>query len=490
MAYTLTSSAGSVDEGSNVTINVYTVGLPNGTLLPFSIYGTGIDLNDFDGLSSLDGTFRIVDNRGSVTLYPKRDRKTELNETFTLRLTSTGNDESINITINDTSKTTGVVAKFYVTSPASVVKEGDIARFDITALNLTTGTVVPYRILGISQSDLTGDAQTTGYLTFTSNVSANETYANVTLPIFEDFIQEGPESIVLLLEPDFPYTLELASTITIQDTSVSREPVYNITANKTTLLEGDTITFTLSTQNIPDGTIVPWQIQPFPVTNDTLTVSDFSGIESFFGTFPALSSNVASVTFSTRDDFLFEQTEQFYLLVPNTFATSQVIRILDSGNTFITSDDTFTGNIIVKSLDAAVLRANLGSLATGVSYWQDTTGLLSENMVLQGKTPFATEESLALYQPFSYVIRSKISIEKWRDSVKPLLHPAGMVIFGEINNETTPSEVLSLEVKSTEDTVLGLVDFLTVDDTEVNAGNTVYAGANLTVDSLSLSFNL
>ena len=111
-------------------------------------------------------------------------------------------------------------------------------------------------------------------------------------------------------------------------------------------------------------------------------------------------------------------------------------------------------------------------------------------MVLQGKAPYATSESLALYHPFSYVIRSKISIENWRNSIKSLLHPAGMTIFGEINNETAPSEVLSLEVKSTEDTVLGLVDFLTVDDTEVNAGNTVYAGANLTVDSLSLSFNL
>lgn len=490
MAYTLTSSAGSVDEGSNVTISVYTVGLVNGTLLPYSIYGTGIDVSDFDGLSSLSGNFRIVDNRASITLYPKRDRKTELNEVFTLRLTSTGNDESISITINDTSKTTNVVAKFYVSSAASVVKEGDIARFDVTALNLTSGTVVPYKILGISQSDLTGDAQTTGYLTFVSNVAVNETYANVTLPIFEDFVQEGFESIVLLLEPDFPYTLELASTITVLDTSVSTEPTYNITANKTTITEGQNITFTLTTTNVPDGTVIPWQIQPYPITNDTLTYQDFDNIESFFGVFPALSGNVATVTLSSRDDFIFEQTEQFYLLVPNTLVTSQIIRILDSGNSFITSDNIFSGNIIVRSRESAVLRANLGSLYSGVSYWEDTTGMLSEDMVLQGKTPFATSESLAFYHPFSYVIRSKISIEKWRDTVKPLLHPAGMTIFGEINNETTPTEVLSLEVKSTEDTVIGLIDFLTVDDTEVNAGNTIYAGSNLTVDSLSLSFNL
>lgn len=487
MAYTLTSSAKSVDEGSSVTINVYTVGLANGTLLPYSIYGTGIDVNDFDGLRSLDGNFRIVDNKASVTLYPKRDRKTELNEVFTLRLTSTGNDESIDITINDTSVTTGIVAKFYVTSTSSVVREGDIARFDITALNLTSGTVVPYKILGITQSDLTGDAQSTGYLTFVSNVTINETYANVTLPIFEDFIQEGFESIVLLLEPDFPYTLELASTITVLDTSVSVEPTYNISANKTTFKEGESITFTLSTTNVPDGTIVQWKLQPYPEMNDTLTLQDFDNLESFSGTFPPLSGGVATVTFSSRDDFIYEQTEQFYLIIPGTFVTSQVIRLLDSGNTFITSDGTFTGNIVVKCLDAAVLRANLGSLATGVSYWQDTTGLLSENMVLQGKTPFATEESLALYHPFSYVIRSKISMEKWKDSIKPLLHPAGMTLFSEINNETDPTEVLSLEVKTTENIIIRTIDSFTVDDTEVNAGNTTYAGENLTVDSLSLS---
>jgi hypothetical protein len=496
MAYTLTSSAASVNEGSNVTITVYTTGLPNGTLLPYSIFGTGITADDFDGLVSLNGNFRIGDNRSTLTLFIKRDRKTELNETFTLRLPSTGNNESINILINDTSRTTNVSAKFYVTSPSTVVNEGDIARFDVTAVGIASGTVVPYRILGISGEDLAGDAQTTGILTFVSNVAANETYANVTLPIFEDFFQEGPESIVLIIEPDFPYSLELASSITVRDTSREVDPVYNIIADKTSVLEGGNVTFTLFTKNVPVGAIIPWQIQQFPLTKDTLTLSDFKNLSSFSGNFPplvanlAISSNVASITFSTRDDFIFEQGEDFYLLIPNTLITSQIVRILDSGNTFITSNDPQTGNIIVKPLDSAILTANIGSLSTGTSYWQGTTGLLSEDNVLQGKTPFASEESLAFYHPFSYVIRSRIPIEKWRDSIKSLLHPAGLTIFGEINNETTPREVLSLQVSSVQDTTVSLTDFLTTDDTEINASNTVFAGSNITVDSITLGFNL
>jgi len=413
--YTLTTSASEINEGSEVTISVYTVGLPNGTLLPYTISGSGIDLDDFVGLTSLSGSFRITNNFGSVRLVLKNDLKTELDETLTLTLTS------------------GAV-------------EG-------------------------------------------------ETYANVSLSIYEDFITEGPESIVLLLEPSFPYTLQLSSTISIKDTTLNPGPTYSITANKNRVFENDTIVFTLVATNVPAGGIVPWQIAEFEPDTPEITVSDFSGITSLTGNFPPLveiSTGVFSsnITLSIRDDLVFEQSEYFYVFIPGTRIGSQVVEIIDSGNTLITSDATFSGNILVNFLDPAVLRANLGSLASGVSYWQDTTGLISENMVIQGKTPYATEDSLALYQPFSYVIRSKVSIEEWRDSIKALLHPAGMVIFGEINNETTTENLLSLEVKAVSDSTIRTQDSLTIDDTEVNASTTSIGGSNVTVDSLTFSFNL
>jgi hypothetical protein len=489
MAYILTKSSSSVDEGSNVTITVLTTGLPNGSTVPYSISGTGITLTDFDGRSALTGSFLITGNRGTVTLFPKRDSTTELSETFTLTLTSTGNNESIDVTINDTSKTTSL-GRFYVTSPTTVVSEGDTARFDIRATGISSGTVVPYLLLGISADDIIGGVSGTGLLTFLSGNVAGETYANVTLNINEDFLFEGPESIVLLIQPDFPYTLELASTITINDTSLTLAPRYQIVADKTTILEGDNVTFTLYVENIPAGGIVPWVIQPYGRTT-TLNIGDFRGLSNLSGFFPPLvantitGSNVASIVLSTRDDFVFEPSEFFYLTIPNTFTTSEVIKILDSGNTFITVDNTFTGNISVKILDSAILKANLGSVARSISYWEDTTGLLSENMVLQGKTPFAEEDTLALYHPFSYVIKSKISIEKWRDSIKSLLHPAGLTIFGEINNETSPLEMSNLAVKAVADTEILEQDFLTVDD-NINVASNTFNGFGVSAGSISL----
>ena len=70
MAYTLTSSSASVNEDSTVRITVYTTGLSNGTLVPYSISGTGINSADFVGSPLLTGNFVINSNQATITLNP------------------------------------------------------------------------------------------------------------------------------------------------------------------------------------------------------------------------------------------------------------------------------------------------------------------------------------------------------------------------------------------------------------------------------------
>jgi hypothetical protein len=375
---------------------------------------------------------------------------------------------------------TNPIVKLYITSPTPIVSEGQVARFDIRAENLNSGTVVPYQIFGIGKDDLINTAQITGNVTFVATGITNESNANVTLSIAEDFVTEGQESIFLLLQPTFPYSLEISSTVSIQDTSINVDPIYNISVDKTTVIEGESVTFTLTTYNVPAGSVIPWGI--VPVSGD-ITVSDFSNVTALTGYFPPTVSignaNVASFILTTRDDFIFEQTETFYLTVLNNVASSQNIRIIDSGNTLITADNTFTGNITIKFLDKARLAANIGSIDVGKSFWDGTTGLLSEDMVLQGKLPYGNEDTLAFYHPFSYVIRSTKSIEEWRDSIKTLLHPAGLTIFSEINNETLPNSVLSLSPKSVEDSTTGVIDIVSVSNDISSSSN------SFTVDSVT-----
>lgn len=478
MAYTLSLSATSINEGSTVTVILDTTGLPNGTLIPYAITGTNIDTADFKTGTLLTGNFRITNNQGRITLDAKNDLKTEFNEEVILTLTGTGDDEAIAFTIVDTSKTTITnPIDFTISSASSFIVEGGYATFYAKAANLTPGTAVAYRILGINSSDL-ASGSTSGILTFNSTGRPNETQANVTLGVVEDYVTEGSESIVLILQPDFPYSLRLTSTITVQDTSKSIAPLYSIDVDKTKIFEGESVTFTLTALNVADGTILPWTI--YPAKGD-ITIGDFEGLTSLSGEWPALVSNSASVTFTTRDDYLYEQTEGFFLSVPEK-VSSGIVEILDSGNTLLVSDDVYTGNITIEFLDIAVLGANIGGMATSKSYYKDASGQLSENMVLQGRNVFATEADPVYYQPFSYVIRSSKSIEEWGNAIKSMLHPAGLSFFSEINNETQPIDTKSVAAKVTSDLEIETFASVTV-DSAIKRGN-------LRVDSVSSFYNL
>jgi hypothetical protein len=184
---------------------------------------------------------------------------------------------------------------------------------------------------------------------------------------------------------------------------------------------------------------------------------------------------------------LFEQSEFFYILIPNRNTSSVPIEIIDSGNTYLASGATHTGNVILSFLDPAILRANIGGMAIAKSYWKDTSGQLSENMYLQGKTQYATENSVAFYQPFSYVIRSSKSIDEWGNSIRSVLHPAGLSVFSEINNETMTYNAQSLEVKVTNDTEIDTFSSITIDNPLLRASD---ASSDLTVDSVTSLFNL
>jgi hypothetical protein len=291
------------------------------------------------------------------------------------------------------------------------------------------------------------------------------------------------------MSPDFPYTLQVSGTISIQDTSITPPPNYYLSANKQKVVEGSNVIITLSTLNLPDNIVVPYKIIK---AQGDITLGDFDRLSSLEGYFPATSGNVAYVTLDVRDDYIFEQSEYFYVATGGNETSSGVIEIIDSGNTLITSDEEYSGNVTIEFLDKADLRANIGSTYSGKSFWKDTTGQLSENMFLQGRTPFASEESIAYYQPFSYVIKSSISIDVWKDSVKSVLHPAGLSIFSEINNETFPEQTNSVSAKVANDAEISTFFTLSTDlrRTTLNASNTRVQNAPITVDLVTLTYNL
>jgi hypothetical protein len=506
MAYSLSYSVGTITEGSPVTITLSNTGLPDGTLVPFAISGSGITAYDFLSLSSLTGNFIIRNGIGSVTLTAAQDLKTEGTESFVLRLTGTGRTESIGITVLDTSTQSNATAQFYITTNTATIDEGGSMTFTVIGQNVPTGTSVAYTIYGIQAADVY-DTALTGNLIFAAN-SSYDTIAQVSLTTIKDHITEGTESIAMLLYPTFSYSLVVSGTTTLLDTSSALSGYLKLTSNKTKVKENESITFTVEGVNIPVGSNVGYQIMPssYSLSSGEIiapTLETFSNLTSFIGVFPPLSSvggsNIASVTFNIFDNRQFDPTKYFYLTaIPASQyerISSPLISIIDSGNTLIKADKVTSGNVSLSFLEKAILKANVGAMTNKPGYWVDTTGQISDSMVLQGKALDATEQSLVLYQPFSYVIRSSLSIDKWKESVKTVLHPAGFALFSEINNETDPNNMNDVSVKPLNDSEIFTYSTTTVDSTLgfFNVSNVTYTNAigtsPLAVDTIFLQTN-
>jgi hypothetical protein len=71
----------------------------------------------------------------------------------------------------------------------------------------------------------------------------------------------------------------------------------------------------------------------------------------------------------------------------------------------------------------AELTAELGAYATYPGYYTGTTGLLSDVPKIQDNK---------YYQNFSYVLKTDFDVNDYRSSVKRLIHPSGMIMFGEL----------------------------------------------------------
>lgn len=238
-AYELSAFPGTtINENSSVTITVTTRNVDDGTQVPYTI--TGVTTDDING-ASLTGNFTINNKTGTQTFTITPDATTEGPETLTLTLDQSAT--SINITINDTS-----VDPTYTLSAPISVDEGDTLTVTLVTTDITDGTLVPYTVTGIDNLDLT-----TGSLTGNFTVTSNSATQDFLLSL--DQFTEGTETFTLSLDNG-----EDSVNVDILDISTTPVPTYSLTANKPNVNEGDSVTFTLETTYVTDGTSVAYTI--------------------------------------------------------------------------------------------------------------------------------------------------------------------------------------------------------------------------------------
>lgn len=271
--YSLTVNRTSMNEGESAIFTLTTTNLPQGTNVPFIIYG--VSASDITP-SSLTGNFTInASGTATYTVSAVNDMQLEGNETLTLQLSGAQlSQHAKSVTIVDTS--IPLVPTYSLSSSRNSINEGESVVFTLTTSNVDQGTVIPWAITGVSASDITPNNLTGSFV-----IGANGT-ATYTVTAVNDNLTEGNETLTLGLTGSglTGYT----KSVTIMDTSTTPiEPTYEIafygdlegTFNQNVAIRGSTTYLLIRTQNVPNGTVfdVNW-------VGGGLSTMDFVGLDS------------------------------------------------------------------------------------------------------------------------------------------------------------------------------------------------------------------
>jgi Domain of unknown function (DUF4214)/RTX calcium-binding nonapeptide repeat (4 copies) len=138
-------------------------------------------------------------------------------------------------------------SSYSLTTNSPSINEGATASFQVSTKNVAAGTSVPYTISGVSASDVVG-----GQLSGTVTVGVNG-QSTISVLLAADALTEGSETLTVTAQGQ-------SATITINDTSLTPQGTYALSAATNTINEGSTAAFALTTTNVPAGTNVPYTI--------------------------------------------------------------------------------------------------------------------------------------------------------------------------------------------------------------------------------------
>ena len=441
--YAVAPNVTSVNEGSSVTFTVTTQGVLDNTTLFWTtlpVSGT-VNASDFTD-ETVSGLFTINNGTGSIVREIRADATTEGTESFALQIRTNSTSgvivaTSATVTINDTSVETYAVAP-NVTS----VNEGSSVTFTVTTQGVANGTTLFWSTQQVSgtvnASDFT-DALLSG--SFTINSGTGTVVRNIS----NDKLTEGTESFALQIRTESTSgTLRAtSSTVTISDTSIT--PTYSVSPNVTSVNEGSSVTFTVTTQGVANGTTLYWTTQQI---SGTVNASDFTD-DVTSGSF-TINNNSGSVVRTLRNDFTIEGTEQFRLQI----RTESISGTLRATSSTVTINDT--------SVPTYAVAPNVTSVNEGSS----VTFTVTTQGVANGTTLFWSTQQV------SGTVNASDFTDALLSGSFTINSGTGTVVRNISNDkltEGTESFALQIRTESTSGTLRATSSTVTISDTSITS---------------------
>lgn len=228
-----------------------------------------------------------------------------------------------------------LVQTYNLTADNKTVDEGDTIVINLQTTNIESNTTIGWSITGSVTSADIGNVPLTGIFTIINNS------AQVQFNVTEDSSTDGDKVLILSLDNDQDSIL-----ITIADTSTTPVPTYTLIPSVTTVNEGNSFTVQLATQNVSQGTVLPYTITG--IQSEDL---EAPGEESLTGSFTIDAVGSSTKQFNIVEDAsIGEGNETFTISLNNGLATSAVAindssATVPSGSAAFSSPGTFSWTV-------------------------------------------------------------------------------------------------------------------------------------------------
>lgn len=314
--YSITESATTVNEGGTVSFAVTTSNVGSGTTLYYNIVGNTSNNDFLDG--SLTGSFVITSGSGSFSKTLATDSSyDEFTEGFRVNVSTGSTTGPIVGTSNTVFVTNLGIPTYTIGVSTTTVSEGSSVNFTINTVNVGDGTTLYYSTGGsmeaadFSNNSLTGSFSIIG-------TGATTGVATVTRTIANDINTEDTESFTFVVRTGSISGSVVATSQTINVIDVV--PTYSAVPSTTSVNEGSTVTFTVTTSGVPNSTVLYWTILPI---GGTLSASDFTDAATS-GSF-TINSNTGSIARTLSVDRSTEGLESFQIEIRRSSTTGTVI---------------------------------------------------------------------------------------------------------------------------------------------------------------------
>ena len=301
-------------------------------------------------------------------------------------------------TVGGQSSSVSTIQTYSITPSTTTISEGSTVTFNVTTNNVPNGTTLYWTTVSTG-----GNLNSDDFidLRVDSSFLINNGNATISRTLFNDTLTEGVESFYLEIRTNSITGPVVATSpsISINDTSITPTPTYNISQDRTSVNEGSSIVFTLTTTNVPNGTTLYWTIGG-NVSNTDFT--DFLSSSSFLTT-----NNSTTITRTLRNDITTEGAEIFNLQIRTgsisgpVVATSSTITVNDTSTsptynispstTFVNEGSSVFFTITTTNVpDGTTLSWRIAAISGNINSNDFTSGVSSGTLGISSNTGSVT----------------------------------------------------------------------------------------------------